>query len=490
MPTSADDIRLLDHILSTGREHESVEFKLNLSDPATIGKFISSLANSAALTEVASAFLIWGIEDDTRSITGTTFDPYSTRIGNQSLIPWLHSQIEPQVAIQFRQVEYRGNRVVLLQIGAARSNPVRFQKTAYIRIDSHLVELSHHPAYEQRLWSVLLREPADQATALSGLSAADVLDLLDAETYFVRIRRLVPKDKASIVKQLQQHRFIRAQQDGRWEIRTHAALLFARNLEDFGHLGRKAIRIVQYAGDNRIETIREFRDLRGYAAAFDDVHQRIMDLLPAREQVVGARRTVETMLPSLAIREALANALVHQDLILRGSRPMVELFTSRIEVTNPGTPLVDVNRLIDAPPRSRNETLASIMRELDFCEERGSGWDKIAYEVGIRFLPAPTIAVTNDHTRVTLFGPESLNRLSKEERVWATYIHACLLYCQHEYLTNARVRDRFDIASRNSATASRIIADAVESGWLIVYDPHASKKMMQYIPYWAGSGEG
>jgi predicted HTH transcriptional regulator len=55
---------------------------------------------------------------------------------------------------------------------------------------------------------------------------------------------------------------------------------------------------------------------------------------------------------------------------------MVEVFNDRIEITNPGTPVVDTNRFIDTAPKSRNETLASLMRRLNICEERGSGVDE------------------------------------------------------------------------------------------------------------------
>lgn len=376
---------------------------------------------------------------------------------------------------------------MLLHVGAAHSHPVRFKRLGYIRLDSHTVELARHPAYEQRLWSLLLREPVDQSVILSNLADEHVLHLLDTDGYFRLFGQQQPRHGDGILNRLRQHRLINQQQDGTWDIRTQAALLFARNLDDFHHLGRKAVRVVQYAGENRIHTIRETRESRGYALSFDEVHRRIMDILPAQEFIRGSRRVTETMLPSLAIREVLANALIHQDLTLRGSGPIIEIFPTRIEITNPGIPLIEVNRLIDAPPHSRNESLATIMRELSFCEERGSGWDKIAFEVGSQFLPAPAIDITEAHTRITLFGQQPLSRMSREEREWATYIHACLLYCQREHLTNARVRERFDIPPRNSATASRIIADAVESGWLEPYDPEASKKMMQYVPYWAGS---
>ena len=55
----------------------------------------------------------------------------------------------------------------------------------------------------------------------------------------------------------------------------------------------------------------------------------------------------------------------------------MELFKSRIEITNPGASLVEPERFIDSPPRSRNEALASLMRRMGLYEEQGMGIDKV-----------------------------------------------------------------------------------------------------------------
>ena len=59
---------------------------------------------------------------------------------------------------------------------------------------------------------------------------------------------------------------------------------------------------------------------------------------------------------------------------------MIEIFSDRMEITNPGLPLVKTDRFLDSPPRSRNEALASFMRRIHICEERGTGIDKIVYQ--------------------------------------------------------------------------------------------------------------
>ena len=191
------------------------------------------------------------------------------------------------------------------------------------------------------------------------------------------------------------------------------------------------------------------------------------------------------ILPKPAVRELAANALIHQDFFVTGAGPMVEVFEGRIEFTNPGPPLVDTQRFVDSAPRSRNESLASFMRRIGICEERGSGWDKVVSQTELYQLPAPLVEAGSHYTRVVLFGPRPLLGMDKSERVRVIYLHACLRYVNREYLTNTSVRQRFGIEVRNRAKASRMIAEAVREGSISPDDPSAAPKQMRYVPWWA-----
>ena len=84
---------------------------------------------------------------------------------------------------------------------------------------------------------------------------------------------------------------------------------------------------------------------------------------------------------------------------------MVEIFKDRIEITNPGKPLVDTQRFLDNPPASRNEILASLLRRFRICEERGSGIDKVVFQVELYQLPAPLFEVPKGFTAHGPFCP-------------------------------------------------------------------------------------
>ena len=227
--------------------------------------------------------------------------------------------------------------------------------------------------------------------------------------------------------------------------------------------------------------------MKGYANGFEGMIGYVNGLLPSNEVIEQALRKTVPMYPELAVRELLANALIHQDFFITGAGPMVEIFGDHIEITNPGVPLVDTQRFVDTPPKSRNEALASLMRRIGICEERGSGWDKVAFQAELYQLPAPLPEVVEEQTRVVMFAPRPLTKMDRADRTWAVYLHACLRYVGREYLTNSSVRKRFGIEQKNSATASRLIKEAIESGAIVPYDSDAAPKLMRYVPVWAAS---
>jgi ATP-dependent DNA helicase RecG len=59
-----------------------------------------------------------------------------------------------------------------------------------------------------------------------------------------------------------------------------------------------------------------------------------------------------------------------------GAGPQIEIFEDRIEIINPGRPFMKTDRMIDLPPRSRNEVLASLMRRRGFVKNKEVVWTR------------------------------------------------------------------------------------------------------------------
>ena len=123
---------------------------------------------------------------------------------------------------------------------------------------------------------------------------------------------------------------------------------------------------------------------------------------------------------------------------------------------------------------------------MGFCEEKGSGLDKVIFYNELYQLPAIDVIVTDNRTRVSIFSYKTLNELDKKEKIRACYQHACLKYVSNEKMTNQSLRERFKIEDRNYSIASRIIKDTLDGGLIKEDDPESkSRKYASYIPFWA-----
>lgn len=480
-------VGLVNELCKLSAETEWVEFKLNEADPTEIGEYLSTLANSAALVGKASAYLVWGVENGTHRVVGTQFFPRDTKVGNEELENWLLRLLTPKIDFRFDDVEVDGRRVVLLEIGRAFRHPVQFRGQEFIRVGSYKKKLKDFPEKERALWRVFDQTPFEDGVAAERVGSEEVLKLLDYPAYFDLTGRPLPANRDGILKALMDDSLTRGGDAGAWNITNLGAILFAKHLDDFRTLRRKAVRVIQYRGNSRVETIKEQQGGKGYASGFEGLIGYVNGLLPSNEVIQQAVRKTVPMYPELAVRELVANALIHQDLFATGVGPMVEIFEDRMEISNPGTPLVAVDRFLDTPPKSRNEALASLMRRIGICEERGSGVDKVVFQTEYYQLPAPIFETAGETTRVVLFAPRPLNRMHKDDRVRACYLHACLKYVNREYLTNSSVRQRFGIEAQNIATASRLIKEAIEARVIAPYDELAAPKLMKYVPIWAKS---
>lgn len=436
---------LVHELLALPRETEWAEFKHNNANPPEIGETLSALSNSALLAGKQHGYLIWGVDDSTHEIVGTSFDPFSAKVGNEHLPNWIVHVMEPKLVVTFRSTLMNEKRVVLAEVEAAFRHPARFRKTDFIRVGSYTKSLSDHPEKERALWRALDESPFESGVAAGQLQEDDVLALLDTPAYFELLDRTFPESHREVFRALEHDKLIRRATGGTWDVTSLGAMMFARRLEDLPSLNRKALRVIQYRGTSRVDTIREHVGGRGYASGFAGLLDFLVGLLPTNEVIEKALRRAVPMLPMLAVREAVANALIHQDFFVTGAGPMVEIFEDRMEIGNPGAPLISPERFLDSAPRSRNEALASLARRMGICEERGSGVDKLVFQTELYQLPAPLFEATADSTRVVLLGDRPLTKMDPEDRVRACYLHGCLKYVNRDYVTNRSIRERFGL---------------------------------------------
>ena len=485
MTNANRDVALIDQLRSEHAESPWLEFKGNNTDPEMIGKRCSALANAARIEGRDVAYMVWGIADETHAVIGTDFNPDTKKVGNQGLPLWLANSLQPSIAFEFRAVAHPEGRVMLLEIPAATGAPVAFNSVPYIRIGSATPKLTEYPERYQRLIERLQPYRWEQGVARQYASGDEVLALLDYSQYFRLIQQPLPDNRAGIFEKLEADRLIVKDVGGHWNITNLGAILFANRLGDFdASLARKAVRFVAYAGKNRAAMVTHRLDgQKGYAVGFEGLVGYLNDLLPKNEHIGAALREAHPLFPVLAIRELVANALIHQDMTITGAGPHIELFEDRLEVSNPGAPLVNPERMIDLPPRSRNEALAALMRRMRMCEEQGSGLDKVVQACEVYQLPAPLFRAADNSTQAVLYGPRSFAEMTPDERVRASYFHAVLKFLSGDKMKNASLCVRLGIAAKNAAQASAVIHKTLEAGLIRVADPEHPRA--GYVPHWA-----
>ncbi len=476
---------LLTSLLALPRETEWVEFKHNNDAPEETGEYLSALANSAALHGRDAGYVVWGIQDESKRVVGTTARPRERKIGNEEFENWLSHNLAPRVDFRFHEWEHQGLRLVMLQVQPAVGSPVAFKGTEWIRVGSLKKKLKDHPGKEKELWRVLSRLTFEKGSAAVDATGDEVLAWLDYPSYFELAGLSLPANRSGIFERLAGERLIVPKGGDHFDITNLGAVLFAKNLNQFEGLARKALRVIQYKAADRLAAIKEHAATRGYAAGFASLVDYINDQLPSSEEIGQALRREVRMFPKVAVRELVANALIHQDFSMTGTGPMVEIFADRIEISNPGPPLIDPLRFIDEPPQSRNEALAAMMRRLNICEERGTGIDKVITEIELYQLPPPDFQATPKHTRAFLYAPKKFAQLNPEARIRACYQHACLCWVAKKPMTNATVRERFGIGDKNYPMAWRIISDTLNAGLI---KPESavtkSRRLAKYVPFW------
>ncbi len=476
---------LVAELISLPTETEWVEFKKNNFDPAMIGEYISAISNSATLSERDKGYIIWGIDDISHKILGTTFNYRELKVGAQELELWLSTLLTPTINLTFDSINFDGKEVVVLSIDNAKQQPTQFKGQEYIRVGSNKKKLKDYPEKERRLWKAFDDLPDELRVTKVNNKPNDILKLFDYNGYYKKLNLSLPDNPNKILDDFITEKFIKKNDAGLYDITNLGAILIANDIKDFESLKHKNVRVIWYKGNTKLETIREKRFSKGYALIYEELVEYIMTIIPQREVIENSIRISAYAYPEIAIREIVANILVHQLIEQVGTSPMVEVFENRIEFSNAGAPLVAIERIVDTVPVSRNENLAGFMHKCGICEERGSGYDKVLFATSNNRMIAPKIENQSDKfTKVTLYSAVPFEVISKEDRIRTCYMYACLMYVQGIPINNNAIREVFGIEDKNKYIASRIIKDTLDANLIKAVDVSAAPRYMKYIPFW------
>lgn len=468
-------LETLEKWLNAPAETERLEFKeaKQQYDTTKLLRYCVALANEGG------GYLVLGVTDKLpRRVVGSQAFPSSTALND------IKALIVDKLRFRVDATEllHPDGRVLVFKVPTRPvGQPLAFDGAYLMRVGEDLVAMT--PDVLKRIFAEDQQDWFCQA-ARCDASADDVIALLDTQTYFELLKIPYPTTRDAVLERLQSQQLIKLTAHG-WTITNLAAILLAKKLDAFSPtLARKAPRVVIYEGINKLKTRNDTTGIRGYAVGFNALVDFVHSAAPQNRFIEEVVREEVKMFPEQALRELIANALVHQDFLATGTSVMIEMYSDRIEISSPGIPPIKVERFIDEN-RSRNEQLADIMRRFGICEEKGSGIDKVVNAAEVFQLPAPDFRVGDTRTTAVLFAHQDFANMSKTDRIRACYQHCCLLYVSNQRMSNQTLRERFRLSESQAATVSQIIGYTTKAG-LIKADQSesTSTRYARYLPFW------
>lgn len=384
----SDLIALVDSLRSLPAETEWLEFKSNHCEPQVLGEYVSALANSACLAGQQRGYLVFGIDDASHDVVGTSFTPYAVKAkGNQDMLPWLSAGLRPNVGFELKEFQHPGGRIVLFEIRPARNQPVGFYGSEFIRVGSSKTELSKHPEKARALWTRGNDWSADVCSAAT-------LEDLDAEAIQKAREQFAIKHPAqeSDLAAWDDLTFLNKARLFRHGAVTHAALFLLGGAESAALLSPAVAKIswILKDADNHELDYEHFGP--PFLLAGNRLLTRIRNLI-VRAMPSGTLFPHEiTQYDPWVIREALHNCVAHQDYGMHGRIVVVE-YPDRLLLNNVGDFLPgDVETVIrqDAPQAIyRNPFLADAMVELNMIDTQGGGIKRMFETQRRRSFPLP-----------------------------------------------------------------------------------------------------
>jgi ATP-dependent DNA helicase RecG len=464
------------------QELNELDWKSDISNnKEKIAKHLSAFSNTDG-----GGFLVFGIDDEGRimeQFEKPKIDEVVRKIGNIG-----YNSLSVSITVEHCILDFSGVSLLVVFIPESEYKPVHLRGVniyeSYKRSAGQTVLMSQSEVKSLLAYSLSIS--FEEQIAMSDVNEIAFFSCLRYEDYYKLLEKKMPENLGNILRDFESESFIKKGINDTYKITNLAGVLFAKRMTDFRPISRKSVRVIVYNGPNKLEAMKEMEGKKGYASGFSGLISYIMDQFSINEVIVNSLRTVVKMYPEVAVREFVANALVHQDFAITGTGVMIEIYSDRVEITNPGCPLIDTNLFIGANPKSRNETLASMMRRFGICEERGSGVIRAVSALEAYQLPAPKFVRGDDYTKVIMFAPKKWENMDKEDKIRACYQHTCLEYITNKKTTNNSIRLRFNLNDKSYTIASRIIADTIDAGLIKPFDlSNTSRKYTAYVPYWA-----
>lgn len=359
---------LLENLLAYNDEYEWLEFKENWFNKDEIGEFISAIANGAALNGKEFGFIVWGVNDKTKNVVGTTIN-FDKDIDNEPYKHYLARNLSPKISFETKETIYNGKRIVVLIIPQSKSIITTFKNVGYIRIGSSKEKLSKYPEWEMRLSNTLI----NGFPTIVNIASPDYAQELTFEKLFMYYGA---KGISLRIDTFEKTLKLR-NKDNKFNIMAYI-------LSDQNEI---PIRVSVFSGIDKTAPLYSVKEFGNTCILYsmDKIleYGDAINIIQADERNRISERKDIPLFDYEAYHEAILNAFIHNKwLTLNG--PQISIFTDRIEILSHGGLAIDqdVEGFYNGTSIPVNEILASIFLQLRISERSGRGVPKIIGKYG------------------------------------------------------------------------------------------------------------
>lgn len=388
-----DLILLIDELRALPKENEWVEFKSgNATNNEKFGQYLSALSNAACIHHQAFGYLIFGINDSTHQIVGTTFKFKNRKEGNEELELWLRRLLHPSVKFQFFSCQYENYYLEVFKIPAANGEPTHFKKVPYIRFDSSLADLRSYPHYVKTIYN----SQEDWSAAIIDKASIHHLDENAINT--ARIKFKEKKTGTPIFNEIEKwnnETFLdKAKITIEGKITNTAILLLGKT--EAAHFISPAVGQITWKLDTEEKAYAHF-DI----PLFTSINNVLGRIRNVKYKFFPSNHLIATEVLKYdpeVILEALNNCIAHQDYSYH-SRIVVTEQSGKLIFSNSGSffegQADDYFLGEKTPKKYRNRWLADAMVNLNMIDSMGYGIHKMFKSQKQRFFPLPDYFKSN-----------------------------------------------------------------------------------------------
>ena len=382
-------------------EGKTLEFKENATSLDPIIRTVIAFANTAG------GIIVIGVRNKTKEIVGmpNVLDN-EERISNK-----IYDSIKPAIFPAITITSWRKKEVIIIQVphsvGPFFLKSKKIIQGTYIRLGS-INRIADQNTIDELL---RLKENKTYDELPSIYSKIADLDSEALNDFFYRINKKNTKDKCLSLKLFQK-------KDSKIVPTNGALLLFCKERENF--FPNSIIRCVRFLGINKVEIIDQYDFDMDLTKVIDEILKFIRRTTYLRSEIKEIQREDISEYPTVVIREAITNAILHSDYTVRGSNIQIAIFDNRIEITNPGALPYGLNLsdALNGMSLLRNRVIGKIFKELKIIEQWGSGFNRIFNHCNKLGYRNPKIEELGHFFRITIYNEKSKEKAFVLKKTW------------------------------------------------------------------------